>query len=248
MKRYIGLITMLIGMFFSQQVFASSSSIFKSDLQDAAEFYKNGKYKESAEVYQNILDQKMENGAIHYNLGNAYFKNSQLGKAILEYERALRLMPRDRDVLFNLQHAESLVKGPSVDANMPWITVKLHNFNFDEILKFFLWVLFLSGTIIIASFFLGYSNTTRFILAGLSVVILSATFCAMIIKKNMEHGLAITMTQSDVKFEPRKDATTHFVVYEGTKVRIKQEVDGWHKIERLDGKGGWIEDFAAEKI
>lgn len=42
---------------------------------------------------------------------NAYFKLGNKGKAILNYERALQLLPRDADVKSNLVYARSLIEG-----------------------------------------------------------------------------------------------------------------------------------------
>ena len=45
------------------------------------------------------------NGHLYYNLGNAYLRSGQLGRAILNYKRAQILIPRDADLNFNLRYA-----------------------------------------------------------------------------------------------------------------------------------------------
>ena len=45
--------------------------------------------------------------AVHYNLGNAYFKAGRLGLAVVHYRRARALDPRDPDVTANLSFARS---------------------------------------------------------------------------------------------------------------------------------------------
>lgn len=42
---------------------------------------------------------------LFYNLGNAYYKNNQIGKAIYNYELAHKLMPNNEDIKTNLQIA-----------------------------------------------------------------------------------------------------------------------------------------------
>ena len=44
-------------------------------------------------------------GEVTFNLANAYYKQGNMGKAILNYERALRFLPADDDVRHNLQLA-----------------------------------------------------------------------------------------------------------------------------------------------
>ena len=47
--------------------------------------YIEKEYAQACEIYESLL-QKGESGEIYYNLGNAYFKQNQLGRAILNYE------------------------------------------------------------------------------------------------------------------------------------------------------------------
>ena len=65
--------------------------------------------------YQQLI--RTDHGAprIQYNLGNAWFRMNQAGRAILAYERAHMAMPRDADLNFNLAHARDQV----VDAIPP---------------------------------------------------------------------------------------------------------------------------------
>ena len=48
------------------------------------------------------------------NLGNAYFKSGQLGKAIAAYREAEQMSPRDPDVRANLRFARNQVQGPTL--------------------------------------------------------------------------------------------------------------------------------------
>ena len=68
----------------------------------ANQLYENGKYIEATNLYQHLVDQGIQNSALHYNLGNAYFKLGQLGLAILNYKRASLIDPRDSDIRANL--------------------------------------------------------------------------------------------------------------------------------------------------
>jgi tetratricopeptide (TPR) repeat protein len=77
---------------------------------DALEAYKNGDYAAAIEGFSDIARSGVQNGKLYYNLGNAYLKNAELGPAILWYERALKLLPNDPDLIFNYQYARSLTK------------------------------------------------------------------------------------------------------------------------------------------
>ena len=55
----------------------------------AAQAYRDQDYKRSIELYEALiqaeLDDHRESAQLYYNLGNAYFRDNQLGKAILNY-------------------------------------------------------------------------------------------------------------------------------------------------------------------
>jgi len=71
--------------------------------------YKDGRYESAIERYRTILDGGRESGALYYNFGNSYFKKGNLGKAVLNYERAKRFIPRDSDLNFNDTYVQSQI-------------------------------------------------------------------------------------------------------------------------------------------
>ena len=63
--------------------------------------------------YEQVSKNGYESPALYYNLGNCYFKLHNLPAAILSYERARRLAPRDEDIAYNLR---LLGESPSIMA------------------------------------------------------------------------------------------------------------------------------------
>ncbi len=80
--------------------------------------YKRGDYAVAIEQYEEVLDNGFESGALYFNLGNSYYRKGELGKAILNYERAKRLLPRDSDLNFNYHYALSQVKNGREEASL----------------------------------------------------------------------------------------------------------------------------------
>ena len=81
--------------------------------------YEQGLYADSARAYQQLADRGYRDPALYYNLGNAYYKQGDLGRAILNYVRARRLNPSDPDTAANLELARGRVSGapaPTDDA------------------------------------------------------------------------------------------------------------------------------------
>ncbi|HSV44022.1 MAG TPA: tetratricopeptide repeat protein, partial [Candidatus Bathyarchaeia archaeon] len=84
--------TIIFSVFLNQTGLAEdASSLFAR----ANESYKAQRYGEAALLYDEIARQGTAGGPIFYNSGNAYFKTGELGRAIVNYERALEWMPRD---------------------------------------------------------------------------------------------------------------------------------------------------------
>jgi len=59
----------------------------------AAEAYEAGEYAEARELYEFMVLLGSEGAGVHHNLGNCALKQGRLGRAILEYRRALRFDP-----------------------------------------------------------------------------------------------------------------------------------------------------------
>jgi len=74
-------------------------------LFEANQAYKDGRFRDAAGRYLQLIENGAVNGHIYYNLGNAYFRLGDLGRAIVHYERARLLIPRDADLIFNLAYA-----------------------------------------------------------------------------------------------------------------------------------------------
>src|SRR5262245_15874464 len=79
-----------------------------SRFDEGNRLYQAGNYSESLKRYEEIVADGYEAPALYYNIGNAQFKLGHLGQAIVSYERALRLAPRDADVRANLDLARSM--------------------------------------------------------------------------------------------------------------------------------------------
>ena len=66
--------------------------LFRSE-SIAEKAYSEKKYQKAIDAYETILKSHLKSYQLYYNLGNAYYKNNQLGKAIYNYELANKLEP-----------------------------------------------------------------------------------------------------------------------------------------------------------
>jgi Tetratricopeptide repeat len=95
----------------------------REDHAEASRLYRAGDYKGAAAVYEKLVESAGPRASVYYNLGNCYQNLKQYGPAILAYERARLITPRDPDLLANLALArkaaaafEETGRRPEVDA------------------------------------------------------------------------------------------------------------------------------------
>ena len=79
-----------------------ASPVFATAFDAANQQFKSGDFTGAAASYEKFLTADGPRAAVYYNLGNSYQSLKQYGPAILAYERARLLTPRDPDLLANL--------------------------------------------------------------------------------------------------------------------------------------------------
>jgi tetratricopeptide (TPR) repeat protein len=84
-----------------------SSAFAQSDAEfaKANEEYAQGHFKEAIAGYETLVRAGQWNANLFYDLGNAYFRARDFGRAILNYERALALVQHHPEATANLQIA-----------------------------------------------------------------------------------------------------------------------------------------------
>lgn len=221
---------------------------------EANQAYEKGDYKTSSELYEEVLDSGgIHSGMIYYNLGNCYTKMGQTGKALLNYRRAERLMPRNGDLKFNLQYVLDQRKDKIETKNkIPFARVFFfwyYWFSLKELLYIFIAVNLLLWAL---SLFLLYKkNDTLKWIRGIA-------FCLFFIfgislgtkvyaQKLIHHGVVIT-SEAIVRSGNGYNHSALFILHEGSELRINERETGWIKISLSDGKIGWISSDAIEII
>lgn len=212
--------------------------------------YIDGDYNKAIEEYTAILDGGEYSMKLYYNLANAYFKTGANGKAILYYNKALRIAPSQEDIRHNLALAEAQTKDRIVA--IPEFFVNRWGRTVRNSMSCMTWSVLSLSTLGLALIFgllfllasrLGVRKT-GFYGALCSLVLFIATTSFAISSRNdmLSHDEAIVMgTAVSVKSSPDRSATDLFVLHEGTKVKVVTEVDEWCEIVIADGKKGWTE-------
>lgn len=225
--------------------------------QAANTAYNAGNYAQAEECYTRIVEQGLHSAALYYNLANAHFKQDELGKALLYYNRALRLRPNDEDIRHNLEYAEQSTKD-SIE-KIPEFFLKTWIKSLRGALSCTAWsILSLVMLIAALSFGLLYLLAQRLSLRKTGFYLMAATALLFVIttafawsERNMlvERSEAIIMNSAvSIKSSPDRSATELFVLHEGTKVTIGEAIEGWAEVRIADGRKGWIEEERIERI
>ena len=215
--------------------------------------YAKGQYDIAIKEYEKLIKDGLESGNLYFNIGNSYFKKGDLGRAVLNYERARRFIPTDSDLKSNYQYALSKVSTSAVRVEKKWFPEVLDKifgeFTIDN-LTMLLFFIYLSAVFLII-----ISMYIPMVRRSLAVIVLGMAVIALMGGIELKNKISGIGTQSividetvSVRFEPFDRATTFFQLNGGDKVEKLDSKDGWLKIKRADGRIGWVKSTSVEVI
>lgn len=219
--------------------------------------YEAGKYAEAAAIYEAIVDSGLHNSTVYYNLGNAYFKQGDLGRAILNYRRAHMLNPRDSDIAANLSIARAQttdkLEAPTegtwanlVQVMEEWLTLRE-----ATLMALGLWLL-ICLLLVIA---IVKPMLRRWLLIASGVI---ALFLVIGLFSITNRTFAVENTPPAVIVAPQVDVTSgpggagqylvEFNLHAGAEVRVLESRSGWERITLPGDLQGWVPDEAVELV
>lgn len=211
--------------------------------------YREGNYQSALEWYGKILSAGYESSQVYYNIGNCYYKLGSVGRAILFYEKARKLNPRDREILFNLELAnlkviDRIEAPPQFFLFHWWETVKTY-FSLSQLTRLAAILFGAAIFTLIAFLFFREHRLRRVILSALIVVGVLALFSAYLLvinaREESTHIQGIVLVSSvNVLSAPNENSTDVFVLHEGVKVTLQEQRGEWVLITLPDGKSGWM--------
>ena len=251
--------TLMLTLLLMIPIASSAAENYPDSLWNAAnEAYAQERWEDAVNDYTAIAEASMESAPLWCNLGSAWYKNGNLGKAILCYERALKLDPSYEDARYNLEllNAMKLDRLESVPELIlaTWMKNLGRTLDSDSWAVCFLVFLVLTLAMVLL-FILGSSATSRragFFTGVVCLLLAVASLSFSLWQKNeyMKADKAIIMKPvSSVKSSPSGDSAKDlFVLHEGTKVQVLDNVGGWSNIELSDGRQGWLPSSDIEII
>lgn len=251
MKRLV----LLIGIIFS--AFGGYSAGEQELVLRGNKAYSAGAYTDAVNSYKKVIALGWESPELYYNLGNAFFKLNDLPNAVLWYERAKRLAPGNEDIDYNLKVANGKI-ADKIEP-LPEMFYKRWYFSLVQLFSvdgwawigvlFFLFALcsamvYLAARVLILRKIGFWSSIATLALAFFFFLFAWSGYRSI---QSAREAIVFTPTIT-VKSSPDDKSTDLFVVHEGTKVRLLDNISGWYEIRIANGSVGWLPASILEQI
>lgn len=236
--------------------FFSGVSAAECTPETAANYYADKSYHEAMACYEELL-RTGESPELYYNYANSCYKSGHLGLAILNYEKALKINPFYDDAKFNL----ALVNQQITDKIDPvetfflvsWLENlgKLFSSNQWAYLGLFCFFIFLAMVLVFLFSSWRWLRKTAFWTGFFMLILFITCVSYSYIERNkqIQTPEAIVLAGSlVVRSAPDESGTELFVLHEGSKLKVKDELGDWCEIVVADGNSGWIKKSLIGKI
>lgn len=247
---------LLLAMPFAAQ---AQEDVYVDSLWNAANAaYAEGRWDDAVSGYEMISDMGLESASLYCNTGNAYAKGGNVPFAILYYERALKVDPSYEDASYNLGLMNSRIQD-RIDPVPEFFLAKWMK-DISYIMDSDAWAvvaLVLLG-LTLAMFLLFLlaptvaGRRTGFFTGLVLLVFMCFAFGFSVSQKkaSMNADMAIvTRPVVSVKSSPSAEASKDlFILHEGTKVTVLDQVGTWNNISLADGRQGWLPAATMERI
>lgn len=224
----------------------------------ANQLYENGRYREATQTYQQLVDQGYAHSSLFFNLGNAHYRQGNLGKAVLNYERAARLAPRDGDIQTNLAYARAQALDQyETEANSPleqWTQAASSKLTVNEMSVLSLVLFWLLAVVFILY---RHSRNPRLqtglryaLVATLLIFTLSAfTLGSRVYAENHQPAAVVTAQSVGVVSNPGEGSVTQFTLHSGAQVILLETRGQWARLSLPgDQFQGWVPVDAVEQV
>jgi tetratricopeptide (TPR) repeat protein len=245
----LSLLFSLLPILKAQADIESATALFNKGNQS----YEEGEFDQAIKDYQEIVNLGVKNFKVFYNLGNAYFRQNQLGKAILNYRKALALKPRDEDANANLSFVKLFTLDKIEEQKINPIANMLHRFlDLWSIDEFAMFASFFYTSTMILGILMLFRGSRRYLRIGfitflILMVIFATSLFAKIYFESLDYGVVIA-AEVEVRSGPGDNYILQFTGHEGLEFRVDGKSEGWLRISLPNGIRGWIPEEAVEII
>ena len=245
--------SMSVGLFFLNP----DTSLDVETMAVANQLYNSGEYSAAAQVYEQLLSQGKEHSSLYYNLGNAYYAQGDVGRAILNYQRALRLDHRDQVIRANLdlvreQSANDLPKSSNPLEDLAKFTSSWLTLNETALITLGIWFLF--GFLVFSYRQLRPGRLRTLAINGIFLTLLillaaGVSFGSRLYIEGTKPEAVIITDQVMINSSPEDDTSTEISLSSGTEVKLVDIQGDWVKLGFPDDVfEGWIPLSTVETV
>ena len=216
--------------------------------------YEDDNFAQAAQAYQQLVDQGHREAALFYNLGNAHYKNGEIGRAVLNYLRAERLTPRDPDIRANLE----IARGQTVDVldedEGPGAAIvpTALRLNDDElsVLALFLWSLTALSLALRTLLMTGKVRRAALYVAFVAGILMLVSVASLGVRLLDGSDDAVIVADSvDLLSGPGAQYETVFKLHAGAEARLVEERANWARVALGDDQfQGWVPASDVERV
>ncbi len=244
---------MVLVLFLSQAVAQDDATDAAELLLQASRSYKEGNYTEAVTQYERIAAAGISNGRLYYNLGNAYMRAGQPGRALLNYRRAQLRMPRNDDLRSNIEYVLSQARD-SIECQGYSETLRDICFWYTRMGSaeiFWTAIAFnaLFWALLLVRFFYRREGLTTVL--GI-ILFLTIIFGASAAVKHytvmyVPRGVVV-VPEALVRSGTSINDTVLFKLHEASEFDCEEDRDQWVLIGLCDGKKGWVQAGSIAKV
>lgn len=239
-------------------LFITSGVSAATTAQQADSAYNKEDYQLAVELYNKALAEVGRNANIYYNLGNAEYRLGHISKAILAYERALRVDPSFADARTNLNFVRTQLQDRPED-NASLLTRAHRKVISSMSANAWAWTAFIAFLVVLgfASAYIFSSNIAvrkAGFFGGIVMLAIAVYFIVVAHDASQrfnDHSEAIvTVPSTMLNSVPRQPKQTEKVVplHEGTKVEIIDSVatpddpvsPRWYNVRINGSSAAWL--------
>jgi tetratricopeptide (TPR) repeat protein len=209
--------------------------------QEANRLYEEGKFNESAQAYAQMIQSGQVSASLYFNQGNACFKSGQIGRAIVDYQQAAALSPRDPDIAANLRFARGMVSGAKPYGTLwqRWLG-KLTLNEWAGGTCFFLWSWF--ALLIAVQWRPEWRASLRhyIMVVGLAGALFLIAFGEVLYDRQYRPRAIVIVAEATVRHGPLAESQSFYTLPDGAEVNVLDRQGDWIQVSDAAKRIGWL--------
>jgi tetratricopeptide (TPR) repeat protein len=211
-----------------------------AEFDAANKLYEQGKFSEAAAAYEKLIQSGTIAPTLYFNLGNAFFKAGERGRAIAAYRQAEQLSPRDPEVRANLQFARNQIQGPShrpARWELWFERLTVNEWTVLAAIALWVWLSLLALTQL--------RRTWRPLLrswiwlAGAATLLAAGGLGAVLTERSHPNAVVIAR-DATIHNGPLDESPGTATVHDGAELKILDRKNDWLQVSAGDRRTGWL--------